>query len=216
MTALSGEQMWLFAMALGTTMWITAAGLAIAVVLALPLALLLNARQRLISVLARLYVELMRGSPLVILLFLAYYGGPSIGVTLNAITVGIAMLGFYGAAYFAEIFRAGLNAVPRGEVEAGQVLGLSRMQILRYIRLPQMARTILAPATGQTINLIKESAVLSIITVAELTKIAGEISNLTFSVITPYLTAALLYWGLVEVVSRASFAVERRLHLRSS
>jgi polar amino acid transport system permease protein len=216
MTALSGEQMWLFAMALGTTMWITAAGLAIAVVLALPLALLLNARQRLISVLARLYVELMRGSPLVILLFLAYYGGPSIGVTLNAITVGIAMLGFYGAAYIAEIFRAGLNAVPRGEVEAGQVLGLSRMQILRYIRLPQMARTILAPATGQTINLIKESAVLSIITVAELTKIAGEISNLTFSVITPYLTAALLYWGLVEVVSRASFAVERRLHLRSS
>lgn len=216
MTALSGEQMWLFAMALGTTMWITAAGLAIAVVLALPLALLLNARQRLISVLARLYVELMRGSPLVILLFLAYYGGPSIGVTLNAITVGVAMLGFYGAAYFAEIFRAGLNAVPRGEVEAGQVLGLSRMQILRYIRLPQMARTILAPATGQTINLIKESAVLSIITVAELTKIAGEISNLTFSVITPYLTAALLYWGLVEVVSRASFAVERRLHLRSS
>ena len=216
MTALSGEQMWLFAMALGTTMWITAAGLAIAVVLALPLALLLNARQRLASIVARLYVELMRGSPLVILLFLVYYGGPSIGVTLNAITVGIAMLGFYGAAYFAEIFRAGLNAVPRGEVEAGQVLGLSRMQILRYIRLPQMARTILAPATGQTINLIKESAVLSIITVAELTKIAGEISNLTFSVITPYLTAALLYWGLVEVVSRASFAVERRLHLRSS
>lgn len=216
MTALSGEQIWLFATAFGSTIWVTAAGLVIAIVLALPLALLLNARYRPASILARVYVEFMRGSPLVTLLFLAYYGGPSIGVTLNAITVGVAMLGFYGAGYFAEIFRAGLNAVPRGEVEAGQVLGLGGAQILRHIRLPQMARTILAPATGQAINLVKESAVLSIITVAELTKVAGEISNLTFSVITPYLTAALLYWALVEALARASFAVERRLYLRNS
>lgn len=216
MTALSGEHVWLFITAFGTTVWVTAAGLMIAIVLALPLTLLLNSRRRGASISARLYVEFMRGSPLVILLFLAYYGGPSIGVTLNAVTVGIAMLGLYGAGYFAEIFRAGLNVVPRGDVEAGQVLGLTGTQILRHIRLPQMARTILAPATGQTINLIKESAVLSIVTVAELTKVAGEISNLTFSVVTPYLTAALLYWALVEAVARASFAVECRFHLRNS
>jgi len=158
----------------------------------------------------------MRGAPLVILLFLAYYGGPSFGIVLDAETAGIAGLGLYGAGYFAEIYRAGLNAVPRGEIEAAAVLGLSRGQIFLHVRIPRAARLVLPPAIGQAINLLKESAVLSVITVPELTKVAGEVSNLTFSAIAPYLTAALLYWIAVEALARAGDAAERHLAVGKS
>ena len=206
----------LFAAAFATTLTLTAAGLVVAALVALPLALGLRSRCWLIAVPARLYVELMRGAPLVILLFLVYSGGPSFGIVLDAATAGIAGLGLYGAGYFAEIYRAGLNAVPRGEIEAAAVLGLSRGQIFLYVRMPRAARLVLPPAIGQAINLLKESAVLSVITVPELTKVAGEVSNLTFSAIAPYLTAALLYWIAVEALARAGDAAERHLAVGKS
>ncbi|TFV51396.1 amino acid ABC transporter permease [Bradyrhizobium niftali] len=206
----------LFAAAFATTLTLTAAGLVVAALVALPLALGLRSQSWLIAVPARLYVELMRGAPLVILLFLAYYGGPSFGIVLDAETAGIAGLGLYGAGYFAEIYRAGLNAVPRGEIEAAAVLGLSRGQIFLHVRIPRAARLVLPPAIGQAINLLKESAVLSVITVPELTKVAGEVSNLTFSAIAPYLTAALLYWIAVEALARAGDAAERHLAVGKS
>jgi len=206
----------LFAAAFATTLTLTAAGLVVAALVALPLALGLRSQSWLIAVPVRLYVELMRGAPLVILLFLAYYGGPSFGIVLDAETAGIAGLGLYGAGYFAEIYRAGLNAVPRGEIEAAAVLGLSRGQIFLHVRIPRAARLVLPPAIGQAINLLKESAVLSVITVPELTKVAGEVSNLTFSAIAPYLTAALLYWIAVEALARAGDAAERHLAVGKS
>lgn len=206
----------LFAAAFATTLTLTAAGLVVAALVALPLALGLRSQSWLIAVPARLYVELMRGAPLVILLFLAYYGGPSFGIVLDAETAGIAGLGLYGAGYFAESYRAGLNAVPRGEIEAAAVLGLSRGQIFLHVRIPRAARLVLPPAIGQAINLLKESAVLSVITVPELTKVAGEVSNLTFSAIAPYLTAALLYWIAVEALARAGDAAERHLAVGKS
>ncbi|WP_027547794.1 amino acid ABC transporter permease [Bradyrhizobium sp. WSM2254] len=206
----------LFAAAFATTLTLTAAGLVVAALVALPLALGLRSQSWLIAVPARLYVELMRGAPLVILLFLAYYGGPAFGIVLDAETAGIAGLGLYGAGFFAEIYRAGLNAVPRGEIEAAAVLGLSRGQIFLHVRIPRAARLVLPPAIGQAINLLKESAVLSVITVPELTKVAGEVSNLTFSAIAPYLTAALLYWIAVEALARAGDAAERHLAVGKS
>jgi polar amino acid transport system permease protein len=211
MTMAFSDQFFLFAFALAKTLSVTSAGLAIAFVLGLPLALALRSKFRPVVFAARIYVEFMRGSPLVILLFLAYYGGPSVGILLSAMTVGIAGLGLYGAAYVAEIYRAGLNAVPRGELEAAEMLGLTRGQIFADIQIPRAARLILPPLTGQAIALFKESAVLSVITVPELTKTAGEIGNITFAVVAPYLTAALLYWICVEGLARAGLATERRL-----
>ncbi len=211
MTLLSPEFVALFIRAFAITLGVTAAGLAIALLLGLPVALALRSRRTVLSVPARLYVELMRGAPLVILLFLVYYGGPSVGLLLDAPTAGIAGLGLYGAGYFAEIYRAGLNAVPPGEIEAARMLGLGRTQIFLHIQMPGALRLILPPGTGQAINLLKESAVLSIITVPELTKTAGEIANLTFSAVTPYLVAALLYWAAVETLARTGRAAERRL-----
>lgn len=205
-----------FAQAFATTLAISAAGILLAVLLAMPLAIALRSRSALLRRPARLYTEFMRGAPLVILLFLLYYGGPSVGVLLPATTIGVVGLGFYGAAYFAEIFRAGLSGVPRGEVEAARLLRLSRAQCFLRIEAPQAARLCIAPATGQAIALVKESAVLSIITIGELTKVAGEISNMSFAVVTPYLTAALLYWALVELVARLGLRAERILSATES
>lgn len=211
MTLLSPDHALLFARAFAVTVSVTAAGLAIAVVLALPLALALRSGRSLLVWPARAWVELMRGAPLVVLLFLAYYGGPTFGIFLSAPAVGILGLGLYGAGYFAEIWRLGLDAVPKGEIEAARILGLGREQTLFHVLVPRALRLVLPPATGQAINLLKESAVLSVITVPELTKTAGEVSNLTFSAVVPYLTAALLYWVAVEVLARAGRAAERRM-----
>ncbi|NLH83650.1 MAG: amino acid ABC transporter permease [Phyllobacteriaceae bacterium] len=211
MTLLSSEHALLFAHAFGVTVSVTAVGLAIAVVLALPLALALRSGRIALVWPARAWVELMRGAPLVVLLFLAYYGGPSFGVVLSATTAGVLGLGLYGAGYFAEIWRLGLDSVPKGEIEAARLLGLSRDQTLVHVQIPRALRLVLPPATGQAINLLKESAVLSVVTVPELTKTAGEIANLTFSAVVPYLVAALLYWVAVEALARAGRAAERRV-----
>jgi len=213
---LSATELVLFAQAFATTLAISVAGILLAVLLAMPLAVALRSRSALLRRSARFYTEFMRGAPLVILLFLLYYGGPSVGLLLPATTIGVVGLGFYGAAYFAEIFRAGLSAVPRGEVEAARLLRLSRAQCFLRIEVPQAARLCIAPATGQVIALVKESAVLSIITISELTKVAGEISNMSFAVVTPYLTAALLYWALVELVARLGLRAERILSATES
>jgi polar amino acid transport system permease protein len=210
-TLLSVDHALLFAHAFAVTVSVTASGLAIAVLVALPLALALRSGRALLVWPARAWVELMRGAPLVVLLFLAYYGGPAFGVVLSATAAGVLGLGLYGAGYFAEIWRLGLDSVPKGEIEAARILGLDRRQTLLHVQIPGAMRLVLPPATGQAINLLKESAVLSVITVPELTKTAGEVANLTFSAVVPYLTAAALYWVAVEALARAGRVAERRI-----
>jgi len=194
---------------LGFTALLTLLGALLALALAVPLALCLRSGKLWLGAPARLYVEVMRGAPLVLLLFLLYYGGPQFGLRLPALVAGVAGLGLFGAGAFAEILRAGLDAVPKGDVEASRMLGMSRVQCFLHVEIPQAARTVIPPIFGQSIILVKESAVLSVITIAELTKAASELATLTFSV-QPFIVAALLYWALVELVAQIGFAVERR------
>jgi len=195
--------------ALATTLRICFIATAIAMLLGFAMALALRSRSRLLAWLARIYVEIMRGTPILVVLFLLYYGGPTIGLTLDAEPVGILGLSLYGAGYFAEIFRAGLQSIPVGQVEAARMLGISPRHIVARIQAPQMLRLIVPPSINQVIVLIKESAALSIITVPEITKVGAQISNETFAVVAPYLIVALLYWLVVEAVATAGFLVER-------
>ena len=199
-----------------TSIAVTLSAIAIGVVLGLALALMLRGRFAALALAARAYVELMRGSPVLILLFLIYYGGPSFGVVLDAIPAGVGGLGLYAAAYFAEIFRAGLAGVPPGQVEAARMLGLPGRSILCRIELPQIATFVLPPSINQAIIVFKDSAVLSIITVPELTKAASLISNETFTVVAPYLCVGLIYWIAVEIVAQGGRIAERRLAARIS
>jgi polar amino acid transport system permease protein len=196
---------------LATTAWICAlatvlgiaVGLAVALCAALPVAPVRWAAQA--------YIEIMRGLPILILLFILYYGGPSVGLRLSAAPVGVLGLGFYAGGYFAEIFRSGFQSIARGQIEAARMVGLSDRQIVRYVKLPQMLVLIMPPMINQVIILIKESALLSIITVAELTKDTTQFVNETYAVIQPYVAAALLYWLLIEAVARLGRLIESRI-----
>ena len=196
---------------LWATVWITTTATLIALALGLVLSLFNMFGPKLLRGLTRAYIEIMRGLPVLIVLFILYYGGPSIGISLSATAAGIVGIGFYGAAYFAEVFRGGLQSIPPSQIEAAQMLGLLKAQILGRIRIPQMLELILPPGVNLVILLIKESALLSIITVAELTKNATQMANETYAVLEPYLAVALLYWLIIEVVSRAGQRLERKV-----
>lgn len=157
------------------------------------------------------YIQFMRGTPLLVQLFLVYYCGPVIGLRLDALTAGVIGLGANGGAYFAEIFRAGFESIPRGQVEAARLLGLSPARVVTRIKLPQMLVLIIPPSVNQVIIILKETAVLSILTVPELTKVTIRIVGETSAIIEPYLALALLFWLLVSGVSYLGGLVERRM-----
>lgn len=194
-----------------TTAWICLLATLIGIGIGLVVAIASGSSFAPLNWLLRAYIETMRGVPILILLFILYYGGPSFGLRWPAETVGVFGLGIYSGGYFAEIFRSGFQSVPPGQIEAARMVGLSPMQIITRVKLPQMLVLIIPPMVNQIIILIKESAVLSIITVAELTKNTAEFVNETYAVIEPYLAAALLYWLLIECVSRLGRAIERRI-----
>lgn len=162
------------------------------------------------------YVSVFRGTPFLIQLFLVYYGGPMLGLVMSAIPTGILGLTLYGGAYFSEIFRAGFLSVPKSQREAAQSLGLGRWLAFRFVELPQLLVLVVPPATNEAIILLKESAVLSIITVPELTFQTTRMASETFTVVEPYLSLALLYWTTATLLSRAGQSVEYTLfrHLR--
>ena len=161
--------------------------------------------------LLRGYVEAVRGTPFLVQLYLLYDGGPAFGLRLEATQAGIVALGIYGSAYFAEIFRGGFLAVPRGQVEAAASLGMTAPAIMRRIRLPVMLVAIVPALTNMMIILSKETVVLSIITVPELMYQMQSMAAETFATFETILAMALLYWLMVELVARLGRSVERRV-----
>ncbi|SHM67518.1 amino acid ABC transporter permease [Roseibium suaedae] len=163
-----------------------------------------------------LYVELIRGTPFMIQLFILYYGGPYLGLVLTPVQAGILSFIVYGSPYFAEIFRSGFNAVPKGQIEAARCVGLSEARIMRRIILPQMLVPITAPLTNFIIILSKETAILSVVTVPELLYETQTMAAETFTYIEPFLVLSLFYWLMVIVTSWLGGRVEARVtrHLK--
>jgi polar amino acid transport system permease protein len=159
----------------------------------------------------RVYVEVIRGTPFLIQIFLLYYGGPFVGLALDPVPAGLVALAVYGGAYFSEIFRAGFEAVPVGHVEAALCVGLSRSQIVRRILLPEMTILVLPPAVNMTIILLKETAVLSVITVPELTFQISAIGSQQYAFVEAMLLLAGFYWGLVSLCAWLGRTAEVRL-----
>jgi polar amino acid transport system permease protein len=156
-------------------------------------------------------VEVIRGTPFLVQIFLLYFGGPFVGLTLDPTPAGLLGLTVYGAAYFSEIFRGGLIAVPKGHIEAGLCVGLTRAQIIRRILLPEMTLLVLPACVNMYVVLLKETAVLSIITVPELTMQVTAFGSANFLFTQSALVLALGYWGLTELTGRVGRALEGRL-----
>ncbi|WP_062118658.1 amino acid ABC transporter permease [Aureimonas sp. AU40] len=161
--------------------------------------------------LLRVVVEIPRGTPFLVQIFLLYFGGPAIGLRLDPIPAGLIGLTIYGAAYFSEIFRAGFRAIPPGHVEAAECVGLTRRQIVLRILLPEMTMLVLPQCVNMTILLVKETAVLSIITVPEMTMVIGAIGSQQYAFVEAMFLLALFYWLLVEICGWLGRFSERRL-----
>lgn len=157
------------------------------------------------------YVQLFRGTPFLIQLFLLYFGGPYAGLSLAAVPAGLIGLSVYGGAYFSEIFRGGFDALPRGHFEAAECVGLSRAQTVRRILLPEMAILVLPASVNMAVILLKETAVLSLVTVPELTSTIQAIGTEFYAFVEALSLLALFYWGLVEVCGWLGRIGERRL-----
>ena len=156
-------------------------------------------------------VEVIRGSPFLVQLFLLYYGGPYIGLSLDPVSAGLFSLTIYGAAYYSEIFRGGFEAVPPGHVEAATCLGLTRTQAVLRIEVPEMTVLVLPALVNMTILLLKETAVLSIITVPELTMVISAVGSATYRFVEALFLLALFYWALVEGCGALGRMAEARL-----
>lgn len=156
------------------------------------------------------YVEFFRGTPFLVQLFVLYYGGPLIGLRLDALPAGILGLSLYGAAYFTEIMRAGFDAVPAGQIEAARAMGFKTSTIVYRIMIPVMMVSALPALVNFAIILTKETVILSMITVPEIMFQTQTIMSETFAFVLPILILALFFWAFVEVISRLGRLLERR------
>ncbi|WP_324752253.1 amino acid ABC transporter permease [Roseovarius sp. Pro17] len=160
---------------------------------------------------AVVYLELVRNIPLLVLLYLFYYVlGPIFGLTRWS--AAILTLAIFHSALISEIFRAGINSVARGQWEAADAIGMSRAQVFRYIVIPQSVRFMLPPLTGEAVHLIKSSAIVSVIAVAELTTVGRNIISDTYMSFEIWFTVAAVYLALTLVLSFGVSMLERRFN----
>ncbi len=160
---------------------------------------------------ARLYVVFFRGTPLLIQIIIFYFCiAPSMGYD-DPVVIGIVTLAAFSGAYITEIVRAGIESIERGQTEAALSTGLTRWQTLRYVIFPQAVRRIIPPVTGQFVSLIKDSSLLSVISVRELTKASEVVNATTYKTFEAYLPLALLYLLLTYPLSPLTQRLERKL-----
>ncbi|MEE4361406.1 MAG: amino acid ABC transporter permease [Pseudomonadales bacterium] len=158
-----------------------------------------------LGLLARGYIDVFRSIPLLVLLIVVYYALPFVGLRLSPFLSAACALSLVSAAYTAEIFRAGIQAIPRGQIEASEALGLGFLDTMRDVVLPQAIRIVIPPLTGNSINVIKDTALASVVAMPDLLKQATQAQALEANP-TPLIAAALIYlailWPLVLLVGR--------------
>jgi len=160
---------------------------------------------------ATLYVSLVRGTPLIVQIFFVYSALPQFGIVLPAIVAGIFALSFNYGAYMTEIFRAGIEAVPRGQIEAAHALGMSDAQTMRRIVLPQAVRIVIPAIGNEFIAMIKDSALVSFVALQELFWRARTTGSANFASFETLIFAAVVYWLLTITFSTAQEWLERRM-----
>lgn len=177
---------------------------AVTLVLALPLGMLTAlgrlSQLKLLSRLVEFYVWIMRGTPLMLQLLFVYFALPMVGIRLPDLAAALLAFTLNYAAYFAEIFRAGIQSVPRGQYEAARTLGMSYPQTMRRIILPQVFRMVLPPVSNETINLVKDTSLVYILAMNDLLRVARTIVQREFDM-TPFLIAAVFYLAMTFVLT---------------
>jgi polar amino acid transport system permease protein len=165
-----------------------------------------------LKIFADLYTSIFRGTPLLVQLSIVYFGLPSItGIKLSIVVSGIITFSLNSGAYVSEIIRAGINGIDKGQFEAAKALSIPESLMMKDIILPQAIRNILPSLVNELINLIKESAILSMIGEMDIMHRAQIVSQETYTYFTPMLTAAACYYVMVLVISNLAKLIEKKL-----
>jgi len=164
-----------------------------------------------VSFIARSYVELLRGTPLLVQLLLIYFGLPSVGIKLDAYTACVLAIGLNSAAYQAEILRGAMKSIPETQFLAAESLGMSTAQAYRYVVLPQALRVAIPALVNEFVTLIKESSLASVIGVVELTRRGEYLVAYTFRALEVYVAVALIYFVVCALASQATRILEKKL-----
>lgn len=184
---------------------------AFGLLLALIVALMRLSRNRVLSTTARIYISVIRGTPLLVQLFVIFYGLPSIGVTISPWPSAIIAFSLNVGGYAAEVIRAAILSVPKGQWEAGHTIGMSRRQSLVRIILPQAARVSVPPLSNTFISLVKDTSLASLILVTELFRQAQQVAAFSQEFMLLYLEAAVIYWIICLVLAGGQSVLEKRL-----
>ena len=198
------------------TLELTAGAVAIGVVIGLFMALARLSKHKLVRAFAIAYIDFFRGTPLLVQIFLVYFLIPKL---LNwdtlpdnyQYTAGVLAMGLNSGAYIAEIFRAGIQSIDRGQSEAARSLGMTHIQSLRYVILPQAFKRVIPPLGNEFIALLKDSSLLSIIAIQELFYSAKIIAGRTYQPIPMYIAVALYYLVMTQLIAQWVAYMERRL-----
>ncbi|MET1088167.1 MAG: amino acid ABC transporter permease [Arthrobacter sp.] len=193
------------------TIPVALASFGLGLLLALLVALMRLSRNPVLSVIARVYISVIRGTPLLVQLFVIFYGLPSVGVTISPWPSAIIAFSLNVGGYAAEVIRAAILSVPKGQWEAGHTIGMSRRQSLVRIILPQAARVSVPPLSNTFISLVKDTSLASLILVTELFRQAQQVAAFSQEFMLLYLEAAVIYWIICLVLAGGQSVLEKRL-----
>ncbi len=194
---------------LWTTLWISAVSSVFGLILGLVTGLARVSKNITIRGLALVYVECIRGTPLLVQIFIAYFFLGTV-FNLSRNVCGVGALALFAGAYVAEIVRAGIQSISKGQAEAARSLGMTTFQTMWDIILPQALKRILPPLSGQFISLIKDSSLVSVIAITDLTKSGREIITSTFATFEVWIVVAAMYLLVTSLLSQLVYYIERR------
>lgn len=165
---------------------------------------------KVLEILATIYIEVLRNTPLLVQILIIYFALPEFGIKFSAFMSAIIALSINSGAYISEILRAGINAIDKGQVEAGRSLGLNYWQTMKLIVLPQAFKNSLPALGNEFISLVKESSIVSFIGVTEIMFVAGAVKNATYEPFVPYFIAAAIYFVITSILSYAVKGLEKK------
>jgi polar amino acid transport system permease protein len=200
---------------LQVTLYIFLIAIILGFLIGLVIALLRLAPLKVLKWIAKAYVDAIRGTPFIVQLFFIYFGLNSLEiVSLNSTTAGIITVAINAGAYFAEIIRAGIQSIDKGQTEAARSIGFTGAQTMRYIILPQAFRRMLPTITNQSIISLKDTSLLSVIGIADLTQQGQIQASATFEAFKIWLAVGVIYFIIIYLLTLLANFVERRFQLR--
>jgi polar amino acid transport system permease protein len=200
-----------FAWGAVTTLWLSLVSSALGLILGAMGAVAAQSRLRVVRAVPAFYVEAIRNTPLLVQIYIIYFGLPAVGLRLTPPVAAVLALGFNAGAYASEILRAGIDAVQRGQIEAGWALGLSRLRTMRLVVARQVLAAMYPALVSQFVLIMLASSLVSAISVADLTATANDIQGKTFRSFEAFLVVAAIYLGLTFVMRTGLTALERVL-----